>query len=120
MRLIKEAYGESDDLDDFVDYAKNRFRFYYRVTLARKENYEDEYQYSDKYFYSKDAAEEYYDKILKDMKKEKDYYQWSEISLTRVDVRLEEDELKNTISAELDDDILDDEIDNEEEIIEEE
>ena len=126
MKLLKEAYGESNELDDFVYLSENRFSSYFKVTLdMRKGDERTADRYSNRYFYSEDAARDYYDKIVKDMKSDKSYYEHAVITLSKVRLNPEEEELEEFDGiTEFDDDYGDFEddyqIDSEEEIDEEE
>ena len=57
-RTLNEAFGQSSELDDFVNYALGRFSTYYYVKLkldtgeVRRYNFKDE-----------SSAREFYDKI---------------------------------------------------------
>lgn len=93
FRLL-EDYGESNQLDDFVYLSNGRFKTYYRVTLARKDNYDDDYKYSNRYFAYEDAAKDYYNGLIEDIKNDRVYYEFSNATLTKVTLEPDEDELE--------------------------
>lgn len=88
MKFLKEAYGESDKLDDFIYMATREFKTIYKVTLELGNKTR-----SVRYFGFEDAAREYYNKIIELAKEDKDYYEDSQVSISKIDIVLEEDEL---------------------------
>ncbi len=97
MRFLTEDYGESEELDNFVHLLDDRFSEYYMVTLK------DGRISSRKYFSFENAAKEYYDKWLKDAKKDKAMYDGYSITLTKVTLEPEyEDQKEETIYDEED------------------
>lgn len=91
MKLLKEAYGESTELDTFVSQVERRFSEYYLVELKLgREN-------SRRYFSLKDGAYDYYNSLLKLAKEDPDYYDGASISLSEVSVQPMYDELESTI-----------------------
>ena len=54
MRRLKEAYGESKELDNFVELAQEDFRTYYKVE-ARRKNGTPKTQ--ERYFYNEDQSD---------------------------------------------------------------
>ena len=114
MRRLKEAYGESKELDNFVELAQEDFRTYYKVE-ARRKNGTPKTQ--ERYFYNEESAREYYEKFLEDIV---DDYRWedAEIFLYEVNVKLNQEELESKMIYEEDEEEY---IENgEEEIIEDE
>ena len=110
MKLLKENYGESEELNTFVAQANARFNTYYTVTL------EINGQTSDKYFAFESAAKEYYDGLKKEAEDKKDYYDGASIELNKVDVNLDFDELESTyIDSSEENYDIDDTFDSEEE-----
>ena len=107
MKFLKEDYGQSPDLNSFVYEAKYRFNTYYKVTILRKIGRSNDIQ--ENYFAFKDAATDYYNKLLKDLKN----YNWDDetITLSKITVNLEEEQEEEYSNPE---------IEEEEEIIEEE
>lgn len=103
MKLLKEDYGESNELDDFVYLGQRRFSTFYKVTLGRAESDSQSKRYSNRYFFSKDAARDYYDKIREDMESDRDYYEFADLTLSEVKVNFDEDTLEDFSSYELDD-----------------
>ena len=96
MKLLKENYGESEELNTFVAQANARFNTYYVVSLEIND------QTSDKYFAFESAAKEYYD--------------GASIELNRVDVILDFDELESIyIDSSEENYDIDDTFDSEEE-----
>ena len=87
MKFLKESYGESEQLDDFVYLALNRYRTYYLVELILNK------QSTIKYFALKEGAKEYFDKVSKLMKEDQEYYDNATLTLEEVKVKLERDEL---------------------------
>lgn len=110
MKLLKEDYGESNELDDFVYLGEKRFRTFYKVTLGRSDKLDEPKRYSNRYFFSEDAARDYYNKIKEDMESDRLYYEFADLTLSEVSVRFEEDELEDFSSAELDDEEDEEEI----------
>lgn len=90
MRVINEAYGQSNELDTFVNQIHNRFSEYYVVTMKKGNTL------SNNYFSFEDAAQEYYDKIVESSLTDS-YYDGVEISISRVEVKQEFEELDSKI-----------------------
>lgn len=94
-RTLNEAFGQSSELDDFVNYALGRFSTYYYVKLrldtgeVRRYNFKDE-----------SSAREFYDKIKKESIEDKVYYENAELSLNRVEVNLDDSEEESEYLAE--------------------
>lgn len=89
MKFLKEAFGESDDLDTFVYQLHNRFETYYEVTLELKN------KITSNYFAYKDAAQSYYDKIKKEIKSDSMYYDGATLTLKEIQSNPQEDELQS-------------------------
>lgn len=106
MKLIlNEAYGESDELDTFVYQLNKRFYTFFEVVLViRKE-------VSRKYFAYEDAAKEYYDKLKEEANNDKDYYEGAEITLNKIDINQENEEIESAYIDSEDDDFSDEEAD---------
>lgn len=98
MKFLKEDYGQSPELDTFVYQSIYRFSTYYKVVLinptARPTSQE-------RYFAFEDAAKDYYAKLLDDIKS----YGWdfAEVSLVKVTISSDEDELDSFLYDEEDD-----------------
>ena len=85
MRFLKENFGESEELNTFVNQANNRFRTYYVVTLVL-DNGED---FSERYFAYKEAAQKYYDSMISEIDGDREYYgDNASVSLDKVTVNL--------------------------------
>ena len=69
MKLLKEDYGQSTQLDDFVYNALYRFNTYYKVTLFHRDSRP---QVQERYFAFDDAAKDYYNNLIKDIKEKYD------------------------------------------------
>lgn len=92
MKFLKEAYGQSEDLDIFVAQAKGRFRKYYIVSFDIK----DTGKHQEEYFAFEDAAREYYNNLIEDIKEE---YDWDvvDVYLYKVDISAGQEELENEL-----------------------
>ena len=88
MKLLKEDYGQSEELDTFVYQLQKRFNPYYVVSLKLLG------KISEKYFAYEDAAKDYYDGLLKEAEEDKGYYDGAQISLTKVTLQYDEDEIE--------------------------
>ena len=89
MRFLKEAYGESNELDDFVYLQNNRFSTYYQITLVV------DGRASIRYFAYEDAARDYYDKLIEDINNDKEYYENTQVTFSKVLVNADYDELES-------------------------
>lgn len=89
MKFLKESYGESEELNTFVYSLEKRYNPYYQVQLKLND------KISNNYFSFKEAAEEYYDKLVKEAKANKDYYDGADISLFKCMPKIEQDEISN-------------------------
>lgn len=92
MKDLKEAYGQSQELNAFVYQSKSLFNTYYKVTIN---NPNTNPKFEQQYFAFEDAAREYYNKLKEDLKK----YNWdsAEIALIEVHVTSNEEELDSLI-----------------------
>lgn len=116
MKLLNEAYGQSIDLNEFDAQAKGRFNTYYKVGIEIQETFESKQtRYQQELFAFEDAARTYYNKLIEDIKNGK--YNWfhSVISLSQIDININEDEI---ISEDLYADEDEDYVENNEDIIE--
>ena len=107
MKLLKENYGESEELDNFVYLLQKRFSVYYEVVLKLNK------KVSHRYFAYEDAAKQYYYDLVAEAQADKFYYDGADISLNKIELKPEEDELNSiTIYDEEDDELnnLNDEI----------
>lgn len=93
MRFLKEAFGESDELDTFVSQVERRFRNYYHVALVLKSGTLKQ----NRYFFSEDAAREYYNNIKEDAVTNKDYYDGAELTIEKVLVEPRYEEIDSEI-----------------------
>lgn len=91
--ILNEEFGESQELNDFIDNLQQRFNPYYEVTL--KLGTRDKVQH--RYFAYESAAMDYYNKLKEEQRKNKDYYSMSEIAVTKVTLTYDEDELDSEI-----------------------
>ena len=89
MRFLKEAYGESNELDNFVYLQNNRFSTYYQITLVVNG------RASTRYFAYEDAARDYYDKLIEDINNDKEYYEDTQVTFSKVLVNADYDELES-------------------------
>ena len=105
MNLL-EVYGQSEELDTFVAQLQRRFNPYYVVTLKLLGDT------SEKYFAYEDAAREYYEGLLWEATNDRSFYDGADISLKKVTLQPEEDELESELI--FDDDNSDDNSDLEE------
>ena len=105
MKILKEDYGQSVDLDDFDYQARGRFNKYYAVDMEIKDNYDSKTtRFQRELFAFEDAAKDYYNKLLKDIEDEK--YDWFcvDVKLNEIKVNLTEEELENKTIYEEDED----------------
>lgn len=109
MKLLKEDYGQSPELDTFVFQTRHRFNHYYKVVLT---NPFDRPQVEERFFAFEDAARDYYKKLIDDIKS----YGWdmAEVTLSEVTVNSEDDELDSYLfdESEQDTEIIEDEIED--------
>lgn len=91
MKFLKEAYGQSQTLDNFVYEAQHDFETIYRVKIDRPLVKSGGYQ--EQYFVFEDAARNYLEKLKSDIKE----YGWDyvDVTLEEIKVRLEAEELEN-------------------------
>lgn len=99
MKLIKENYlkesfGESEELNNFVYLSRYRFNPYYQVTLEMKDNHKSQ----ERYFAFEDAARDYYKKLVDEVKENKAYYGNSTVTLEEVNINSDRDELEDFTS----------------------
>lgn len=95
MKILKEDYGQSTDLNEFDSQARGRFETYWKVIMEIKENYNDSNtRLQTELFAFEDAAKDYYNKLLKDIEEEK--YNWfhTNVQLVEVRVNLSEEEIE--------------------------
>lgn len=90
MKRLKEAYGESEELDNFVYQIEKRFRKYYEVTLSL------DGRVSRKYFAFEDAAKTYYDNLVKEANEDKEYYDGAKIEFKAIEVLRDEEDIDYT------------------------
>lgn len=90
MKLLKEDYGESAELDNFVYLIERRFRKYYEVTLSL------DGRVSRKYFAFEDGARDYYDGLVKDAQEDKEYYDGAKIEFKAIEVLRDEEDIDYT------------------------
>lgn len=94
MRFLKEAdereFGESEDLNLFVEQLRHRFSTFFIVRISGLDSTPSS---QEKYFYSEDSAKTYYNKMIDSLIE--DDMENAEISLIKVDLKEEEDEILN-------------------------
>lgn len=93
MKFLKENFGESEELNTFVNQATNRFNIYYVVTLILND------KISNRYFAYRESAKKYYDTLQSEITKDPEYYDDADISLKRVTINLEEENLENNMQT---------------------
>ena len=86
-RILKEDFGESEELDNFVYLIDEEFFKYYIVTLKVNK------QTQERYFVNYEGAKKYYDTIIEEFEKDPDYYDGGYISIEEAQVIVERDEL---------------------------
>lgn len=110
-QVLKEAYGQSTDLNEFDSQARGRFNTYYKVAIEIQESSEDkQLKYQQELFAFEDAAKTYYNKLIQDTKDGK--YNWfhSVVSLSQIDININEDEIiSQDIYANEDEEYIEDE-----------
>lgn len=88
MKFLKEAFGESTQLDDFVYLADKDYNEYYQVETKNNRG-----EYSYKYFSTESAAREYYISIKTEMDNDPEFYDGYDLTLHEVKVNREYNEL---------------------------
>lgn len=86
MKYLKEDFEESEELSAFVYQLYNEFNLFYRVTLKL------DGKVTNKFFADPDKAKEYYDMLVKEANSDKPYYDGADISLTALEISIDEDE----------------------------
>lgn len=86
-KVIKENYGESDELNTFIYQLRKRFSSYYEVVLKLGKDV------SHKYFAYEDGAKKYYDKLVEEANENKFYYDGATITYNKITISEEEDEI---------------------------
>ena len=104
MKLI-EDFGQSDELNTFIYQLRKRFSTYYEVVLKLGRIV------SRNYFAYEDAAKKYYDKLKEEANEDKDYYDGADISLNKITLTEDTDELEAVMIDNSTDDYSDEEID---------
>ena len=87
MKFLRESFGESEELNTFVNQVEKRFKDYYVVTLSLNN------KTSEHYFAYENAAREYFDNIKQEAQDEVSYYEGAQIGLTHIQIIKEENEL---------------------------
>lgn len=89
MKFLKEAFGQSEEFNDFIYQLNEKFNTYYVVTLevpsASSESQKE-------YFYSEDSAKEYYDKLKADLPSY--WWDFAFISLEKVTIEQKSDTIE--------------------------
>lgn len=102
MRFLKEAFGESEELNTFVSQLNKRFNPYWEVELKL------DGKEMTNYFAYESAAQEYYDKLVNDALSDLTYYEGAQISKRKIDlIREESDEEFKIIEPEDEEEIFD-------------
>ena len=91
MRFLKENFGESEELNTFVAQIDRRFGDYYVVRLELND------RVSERYFAYQSAAKKYYDDLVKEAQEDISYYYNAQISIIKIEVKREEDELERVL-----------------------
>lgn len=86
MKLLKEDFGESEELNTFVYQAQRRFSTFYVTTLKLNG------KISNKYFAYEEACKKYYDNLIKEANNNAEYYDGADISWDKVTINLDYDE----------------------------
>ena len=87
MKFLKENFGESEELNTFVAQIERRFGTYYTVTLSING------RTSERYFAYESAAQDYYQDLKKETETNMEYYDGAQLSLKKIEVLRDEDEL---------------------------
>lgn len=98
MRFLKEDFGDSYEIDEFIDLLNNRYKTYFEVRLKR--NGREQYRY----FRDKNSAKQYYDKLKEEMETDS-YYESSEIELSKVELTENKDTIEDFDTYSIDYDI---------------
>lgn len=97
--IVKEGYrrlNEEDvqyqetQIDDFVYMLEHGFSSYYMVKLRLSDKRESRY-----FFRFESDARDYYNGLLEEAYEDLDYYEDANITLTKINVRLDEDDLED-------------------------
>ena len=103
MKLLKEDFGESEELNTFVYQLQRRFSTFYVTTLKLNG------KISNKYFAYEEACKKYYDNLIKEANNNAEYYDGADISWDKVTINLDYDEQESQLIDY--DDSLNDDID---------
>lgn len=91
MKFLKEDWGESEELENFIYCLQKRFNPYWEVILKL------DGRTSINHFAYEDAAREYHDKVLEDIKNDREYYDGARLTFNKVTLHYDEDELDDDI-----------------------
>lgn len=91
MKLLLEDYGESEELENFIYLLQKRFNPYYMVTLKLNG------KTANRYFAYEDAAKDYHKKLQDEILANKEYYDGANLTLTKVTLEYDEDELESDL-----------------------
>ena len=89
-KKFNEAYGESDQLENFISLAQNKYRTFYGVTLTLGNG-----NSSNRYFAFREGALEYYNTILNYVEEDPDYYYNGSIVMNEFSTQLIPEEIKS-------------------------
>ncbi len=89
-QLIKEAYGESDQLENFISLAQNKYRTFYSVTLTLGNG-----NSSNRYFAFREGALEYYNTILNYVEEDPNYYYNGSVVINEFSTQLVPEEINS-------------------------
>lgn len=87
MKFLNEAFGQSEELNTFVAQLERKYNMYYEVVI------DIENRTSRQYFVFEDSAREYYNKMWADIRDDVEYYQDAWITLNKVYVALDREEI---------------------------
>lgn len=88
MKLLKEDYGQSEELDTFISQLDRKYNQYFQVTISNNNKKTEEY------FSFESAAKEYYNKLLDEMQSDS-FYDGYNIKLEKVTLNKEYEELNS-------------------------
>ncbi len=86
MKFLKEDYGQSIELNNFVRLLDTKYNWYYMVQYIVRD------KINNQYFRFKEDAKKYYDNLVKTFSEDKEYYEGSEITLNKVSINKDYDE----------------------------
>lgn len=88
MRILKEEFGESYELNEFMRLLNDRYRIYFQVELKNPLNSQI------RYFRDENAAKKYFDKLKEEMSTDS-YYEDSEVIFSKIELVEQKDDIED-------------------------